>query len=191
MNIGSFGVAVTVPNEIDATVIDFCKSELELDSTPLFVNVETSQDAIPLDCFANVKKTIELRGGGRQFGWIVWKHEDHMIEAEFHAVWLSPDGMFVDVTPHDGQDRVVFIVDEQQRYFGKQRDNVRRLLNLDDYHKSIFAQITAEIDFMNNPPPGVIVHEQSMIGPPAIGRNDACPCGSDKKYKKCCGPLYR
>jgi len=22
---------------------------------------------------------------------------------------------------------------------------------------------------------------------PAIGRNDRCPCGSDKKYKKCCG----
>jgi SEC-C motif-containing protein len=20
-----------------------------------------------------------------------------------------------------------------------------------------------------------------------IGRNDACPCGSEKKYKKCCG----
>ncbi|MBI3980106.1 MAG: SEC-C domain-containing protein, partial [Chloroflexi bacterium] len=20
-----------------------------------------------------------------------------------------------------------------------------------------------------------------------IGRNDPCPCGSDKKYKKCCG----
>ncbi|MCA9777767.1 MAG: SEC-C domain-containing protein [Candidatus Eremiobacteraeota bacterium] len=22
---------------------------------------------------------------------------------------------------------------------------------------------------------------------PKIGRNDKCPCGSDKKYKKCCG----
>lgn len=22
---------------------------------------------------------------------------------------------------------------------------------------------------------------------PRIGRNDACPCGSNKKYKKCCG----
>jgi uncharacterized protein YecA (UPF0149 family) len=21
----------------------------------------------------------------------------------------------------------------------------------------------------------------------SIGRNDACPCGSGKKYKKCCG----
>jgi uncharacterized protein YecA (UPF0149 family) len=22
---------------------------------------------------------------------------------------------------------------------------------------------------------------------PEVGRNDACPCGSGKKYKKCCG----
>jgi len=24
----------------------------------------------------------------------------------------------------------------------------------------------------------------------AIGRNDPCPCGSEKKYKKCCWPKY-
>jgi hypothetical protein len=25
------------------------------------------------------------------------------------------------------------------------------------------------------------------VAPPKIGRNEACPCGSGKKYKKCCG----
>lgn len=29
--------------------------------------------------------------------------------------------------------------------------------------------------------------EQVKREEPKIGRNDACPCGSDKKYKKCCG----
>jgi preprotein translocase subunit SecA len=24
---------------------------------------------------------------------------------------------------------------------------------------------------------------------PQIGRNDPCPCGSGKKYKKCCGAM--
>lgn len=24
-------------------------------------------------------------------------------------------------------------------------------------------------------------------GTPKVGRNDPCPCGSGKKYKKCCG----
>ncbi len=30
-----------------------------------------------------------------------------------------------------------------------------------------------------NPP--VTIHSEK------IGRNDPCPCGSEKKYKKCCG----
>lgn len=28
--------------------------------------------------------------------------------------------------------------------------------------------------------------ETFMRGGPKVGRNDACPCGSGKKYKKCC-----
>lgn len=27
----------------------------------------------------------------------------------------------------------------------------------------------------------------TLVKPPKIGRNDPCPCGSGKKYKKCCG----
>ncbi|WP_367280582.1 SEC-C metal-binding domain-containing protein [uncultured Desulfovibrio sp.] len=26
-----------------------------------------------------------------------------------------------------------------------------------------------------------------MRAAPRVGRNDPCPCGSGKKYKKCCG----
>ncbi len=32
------------------------------------------------------------------------------------------------------------------------------------------------------PPPGA-----PAAGAPSVGRNDPCPCGSGKKYKKCCG----
>ncbi|RMF48033.1 MAG: preprotein translocase subunit SecA, partial [Deltaproteobacteria bacterium] len=28
---------------------------------------------------------------------------------------------------------------------------------------------------------------QPAVNPEKIGRNDPCPCGSGKKYKKCCG----
>jgi len=41
------------------------------------------------------------------------------------------------------------------------------------------------IDFVKQRPPGAI---PQTIGPtPKVGRNDPCPCGSGKKYKKCCG----
>ena len=33
------------------------------------------------------------------------------------------------------------------------------------------------------PPPVEPIHRASKD----IGRNDPCPCGSGKKYKKCCG----
>jgi Predicted metal-binding protein related to the C-terminal domain of SecA len=38
---------------------------------------------------------------------------------------------------------------------------------------------------------------QKLLHPPApikstkVGRNDPCPCGSGKKYKKCCGLALR
>ncbi len=28
---------------------------------------------------------------------------------------------------------------------------------------------------------------KTVVKPPKVGRNDPCPCGSGKKYKKCCG----
>lgn len=32
-----------------------------------------------------------------------------------------------------------------------------------------------------------LLHPSSLTAPKKIGRNDPCPCGSGKKYKKCCG----
>jgi uncharacterized protein DUF1186/SEC-C motif-containing protein len=39
------------------------------------------------------------------------------------------------------------------------------------------------------PPPATASYEtpKPLIREPKIGRNDPCPCGSGKKYKKCCG----
>jgi len=38
--------------------------------------------------------------------------------------------------------------------------------------------------------PGVSAVPADRQGRKKIGRNDPCPCGSDKKYKKCCYPKY-
>ncbi len=37
----------------------------------------------------------------------------------------------------------------------------------------------SDLERMLNPP--------NPIASPKIGRNDPCPCGSGRKYKKCCG----
>ena len=40
---------------------------------------------------------------------------------------------------------------------------------------------TALDDFPSDPP------SEPYVAPPKTGRNEPCPCGSGKKYKKCCG----
>jgi hypothetical protein len=34
---------------------------------------------------------------------------------------------------------------------------------------------------------GPVAVKQIVRNEPKVGRNDLCPCGSGKKYKKCCG----
>ena len=36
----------------------------------------------------------------------------------------------------------------------------------------------------------VVERSNPIVLPPAVGRNDICPCGSGKKYKKCCSPSH-
>lgn len=41
------------------------------------------------------------------------------------------------------------------------------------------------IDFVKQRPPGALPPSPKVLA--KVGRNDPCPCGSGKKYKKCCG----
>jgi SWIM/SEC-C metal-binding protein len=38
----------------------------------------------------------------------------------------------------------------------------------------------ADLEILLNPPKTIVAEKK-------VGRNDPCPCGSGKKYKKCCG----
>jgi SWIM/SEC-C metal-binding protein len=38
----------------------------------------------------------------------------------------------------------------------------------------------SDLDILLNP-------QKTMIAEDKVGRNEPCPCGSGKKYKKCCG----
>jgi preprotein translocase subunit SecA len=45
----------------------------------------------------------------------------------------------------------------------------------------------SEREMYANSPDGAPKVETYKRDQPKIGRNDPCPCGSGKKYKKCCG----
>ncbi|GAE93255.1 protein export cytoplasm protein SecA ATPase RNA helicase [Gracilibacillus boraciitolerans JCM 21714] len=52
----------------------------------------------------------------------------------------------------------------------------KKLDKLPEYYIENYTDLESDEDKQ-----GTVVNEQK------IGRNDPCPCGSGKKYKKCCG----
>jgi len=62
---------------------------------------------------------------------------------------------------------------------------------LKDQPATVFEQISSDGEIYTNSPEESFAHRSSRKpirrSLPKVGRNDSCPCGSGKKYKKCCG----
>ena len=52
------------------------------------------------------------------------------------------------------------------------------------HERSVFRRIDGEWRFIDGVIRGTDTYRRET---PKVGRNDPCPCGSGKKYKKCCG----
>jgi len=79
-------------------------------------------------------------------------------------------------------------------------ENSEISLNI-DFEKLYFNMLDAKADYLYNLPQwdGIFsiekrkdIHNQwknskTVVNNNKVGRNDPCPCGSGKKYKKCCG----
>jgi hypothetical protein len=81
-------------------------------------------------------------------------------------------------------------------WFGElsiRRDLIRKIaLKRIRFPSAVHAPVPREVVPPPSPPaepmPPRPSHEGTIIGdPPRPGRNDLCPCGSGKKFKKCCG----
>lgn len=57
---------------------------------PAYVVVRSEEGAPPNECFPIVDATVARRGGSAVFGWSLWEFPEIFVEAEFHAVWVSP-----------------------------------------------------------------------------------------------------
>lgn len=84
-----------------------------------------------------------------------------------------------------------FFLDCQAGKFGSQWREVR------ERHQPI-SDVAAATRWLDEPPAdgepegateGTVVADsvRPYVAPPKVGRNDPCPCGSGKKFKKCCG----
>lgn len=173
----------------------------------LYVPVRPEPDAQVNECFHNVEAKVQRDGGAIVYGWQLWEWPSVLVEAEFHAVWRSLDGNYIDITPKtDGEDKVLFVPDERRTYRGVPIDNVRlalrddlliqhfikiserivRVMNRGDRARQVgYVSVTAgEID--------PLLKFQSLTGEMlrrGLRAHDDCLCGSGKKYKRCHGKL--
>lgn len=187
----------TTPRELTASILNFCSS-ISRDSTPIYLPVPSSgsEDEYQ-NCFENAEKKVQEHGGKQILGWIIWIFPNIMMEAEAHAVWQTPDGNLVDITPQrDGEREVLFLEDSSLHYEGIPIRNIRAALTKSPLALEFIA-ICNQINELQQKPIGTCVsiptnllirkEELLTIFYKKVGRNEFCPCQSGLKYKKCCG----
>jgi hypothetical protein len=196
---------VVISNEI----LDLCTA-IDPAQQPQYVQVIAEPGYVFDECFFNVRDKIEKHGGAIQFGWAIWEWISILIEAEFHAVWISPEGELVDVSEKPNNiERILFLPDTQLEYDysieGFRVNNIRkpivdhsiihelidlmeqRFLLEEKYSKGRIVEIPKDEFLPIERRVGEIalmIQQGKHFG--KIGRNAPCPCGSGKKYKKCC-----
>ena len=89
----------TTPARITQVIIDFCAS-ITSDSSPEYIDVCPASWATPNECFNNVPRMVKQYGGSMISGWAVWQRGNMLLDAEAHAIWRTPDGKLIDITPH-------------------------------------------------------------------------------------------
>jgi len=202
-----------VPVSIDDAVLALCQ-RIHASNVPVYVQVKPKAAGTQLDCFVNVRAQVDAKGGRIQFGWAIWRCSKYYLEAEHHAVYEPAIGPpWVDVTPPliPGLSRILFLADDSATYdydTDQRRDNIRMPL-LDDARVQEFCDLATERNSILNSVPGfgavtltgdkatrmsyinqrsqMLMAELQCDYERKVGRNDPCPCGSGKKYKKCCG----
>ena len=78
------------------------------------------------ECFPAMDRKVQECGGKVHYGWQLWEWPGVFLEAEFHAVWLSPENELLDITPkHFKVEKILFLPDPSMRDEGKQVNNIR------------------------------------------------------------------
>ena len=166
-------------------------------AVPVYVPVEAAGWSLMNECFPNVQRMVLEHGGQQVNGWAVWQWANIAVTLEAHAVWESPEGELVDITPHGcGEREILSLRDGGMVYSGKRIGSIRRALT-DSPLVEEYIRLVNERDQIMGPEPGKmckipkslllrLMQIQEILNT-EVGRNELCPCQSGLKYKKCCG----
>lgn len=189
-------ISVNTPQSVTAAINALC-SELVVAPSPLYLSLHAEKYAQHGDCYGAVSEKMRRDGGTTQYGWIIWQTDELMIEAEFHAVWKSPEGNLLDITPKvDGESTVLFLPDPVRIDEGGRIDNIRRALKQDrvieDFISACERAYKANEKMMFDHTL-MVTSEQARQMKSALmsmlvqnhGQHDRCFCGEGASYLDC------
>jgi len=172
------------PREITAEVLELCR-EIDPDRSPFRISVMNLPGASDGPEFVALKNHVAREGGRVQFGWLLREVPGWYLEAEFHGVWVSPGGeMFAVLPGHEGETGQLFLPDSRRTFQGRTIPGRFRALSTSPdveavvRHAEFHAGLVADSENLRR---------QTVVAQGGAARNDACPCGSGLKFKKCCG----
>ncbi|MBF0330440.1 MAG: preprotein translocase subunit SecA [Candidatus Omnitrophica bacterium] len=124
-----------------------------------------------------LKEGVGLRALGQRDPLVEFKREGyHMFRAMFESIHIDVAELIFKLQPVENEGRV-------QRVFTSQQEAVHQ--EFGGLGGVLRAAPSAEEAPMTQARP--LQAHQPSEGQKKVGRNDDCPCGSGKKYKKCCG----
>lgn len=156
---------LSIPNVLEQEVVDLCSS-VAPGQTPVYVKHSPIKGASVRECFPVVIKYAATHGGRLRVGWNIVKLNGIWLEAEFHGVWESPEGILVDLTPRDfPQPQYLFLPDPARQYEGKQVESVFFPLTS---NPAVIRHIQLAREFFNETNRGELANANSFTLTPRI-----------------------
>ena len=108
-------------------------------------------------------------------------HPDHQADHDVNAArkWAADSdwlGLEIISTAEGGEDDATGIVEFRANYREKGKNKAL-------HEVSRFEKVDGRWTYVD----GEMPRPETIVNTRKVGRNDPCPCGSGKKYKKCCG----
>ncbi len=201
-------VQTTTPQAISKRVAKLIDKLASRDK-PVYLPVTPEPTAQDNECFPNVLAKIRSSGGSMLCGRQIWEWPNVLVEAEFHAVWRSPSGELVEITPkRHGEAKILFVPDSRLVYDGYSRDNVRMAVRDDALVHDFIRTAEAVFKLMNRGErakmTGYVSIPRDEYEPLALAQtflaqsieqglkdHSLCLCGSGRKYRQCHSRMFQ
>ncbi|NTV29520.1 MAG: preprotein translocase subunit SecA, partial [Candidatus Omnitrophica bacterium] len=133
-----------------------------------------------------LKEAMGLRALGQRDPVVEYKREGyHMFRAMYESIHIDVAEIIFKLRPAEEEHRVKSVFGQQQELVHQEFSGMTGRLQMAQMAPE--GSAAAGPDGMQSVEEARLPQSHQPSHQPKVGRNDLCPCGSGKKYKKCCG----